>query len=139
MVLDCQHSGESLGLNNSLIFLTSTRQPSHGRSFYSFLAGRKNHFPSHSHSSFPTFSSVSPSLPSSFSLADSSAACLELNFCLAKAKSSVARAQCCDSPHGARPRAMCLVLLENSCRSLWFSLSCPHKGSRLGCSPFSNK
>lgn len=102
--------------------------------FYSPITFSHSHLPL-----FPTFSSVSPSLPSSFSLADSSAACLELNFCLAKAKSSVARAQCCDSPHGARPRAMCLVLLENSCRSLWFSLSCPHKGSRLGCSPFSNK
>lgn len=112
--------GSVLGLNQSSP-ISSKAESSKcfipNTDFYSPIIFSHSHFPL-----FPTFSSVSLSPPSSFSLSHSSAAYLGLSFCLTKARSSAGRTQSCDSPH----HAWHLVLLEN-CRSLWFSLSCPIK------------
>lgn len=74
---------------NSKCFIPNT-------DFYSPITFSHSHFPL-----FPTFSSVSLSPPSSFSLSHSSAACLGLSFCLTKAKSSAGRTWSYDSPHHA--------------------------------------
>lgn len=77
--------------------------------FYSLITFSHSHLPS-----FPTFSSVSLSSPSSFSLPHSSEACLELSFCLTKAKSSAGRTQSGDSPHHAWHRAWSCLKLQIS-------------------------
>lgn len=103
--------GSALGLNQF------PRTPSKAESSECFIPNSDFYSPitfSHSHlPSFPTFSSVSLSSPSSCSLPHSSEA-LGLSFYLTKAKSSAGRTQSGDSPHHAWHRAWSCLKLQIS-------------------------